>query len=407
MYNIKTCRLMHLQQLTYRLFLITASVLFSHTGLWSRHIVGGDMRYQYLGETSNGNKQYRFVLQLYRDCLGGGAAFDNPALIAIYRGSWSSAEFVEKISVFNPLITNLPAQSNCSGTPPQLCIEQATYTFDKTLPVVAGQSYFIVYQRCCHVETISNIIEPGNVGSTVMVELNPEAMALNNSSPVLPPYPAVALCIHHPANVIQAATDADGDQLVYTFTAPYAGGGPLLSPPQVSSCEGSLPDPPCAPPYTPVPYVVPQYTPEQPMAGDPLIQLNPVSGVITGTPNVLGRFVVGVVVQEFRGATQLSTTIREISFNVFDENATAAQEPAAARLDFAVYPNPARDRISWPAALGLTEIQAFDLLGRRLDLRLVPGAPALDVSNWPVGWYRVLGITAAGQALSATLAVAR
>ena len=394
------------KSLSFALLLTAAFFCFSFNA-WSRHLVGGDMSYTYLGDSPGGDKQFRFTLRLYRDCNGGGAPFDDPARIAIYRGNWSTSTLVSSFTVSTPVVNPLIIASGCAGSPPQLCLEQGTYLFDRTLPVVAGESYFIVYQRCCHTETISNIIEPGNTGSTVMVELSAEAMSANNSSPILPPYPVVALCIHHPMHIVQTVTETDNDLVVYNFVAPYAGGGPILNPPQVSSCEGSLPDPPCAPPYVPVPYVVPQYTPTSPMAGDPLIQINLDSGIITGTPNTLGQFLVGIVFQEFRNGVLLSSTRREITFTVFDENATAWQEANPARAIFQLSPNPARDWISWPAELELSEVQVFDVLGRR-----VAGLPAqhltrMDVGALPAGCYRVLGIRRQGGEVSGMLVIAR
>jgi len=45
----------------------------------ARHIIGGDITYVCLGETSPGVMRWRFTMHIYRDCLGGGADFDQPA----------------------------------------------------------------------------------------------------------------------------------------------------------------------------------------------------------------------------------------------------------------------------------------------------------------------------------------
>ena len=406
-YNVETFPAVLANKFLSFALLLTASTFCFLPNAWSRHLVGGDMSYQYLGQTPGGEKQFRFTLRLYRDCNGGGAPFDDPARIAVYRGAWSNSVLVSSFTVSPPVITPLIVASGCAGNPPQLCLEQGTYTFDRTLPVVAGESYFIVYQRCCHTETISNIIEPGNTGSTVMVELSAEAMSANNSSPVLPPYPVVALCIHHPMHIVQTVTETDNDLVVYNFVAPYAGGGPILSPPQVSSCEGSLPDPPCAPPYMPVLYVAPPYTPTSPMAGDPLVQISLDSGIITGTPNMLGQFLVGIVFQEFRNGVLLSSARREITFPVFDKNAIASKEANPARDIFQLSPNPAQDWISWPAELELTDIQVFDVLGRCVAGQRVQHRTGMDISRLPTGCYRVLGLRRSGGDVSRTLVIAR
>lgn len=394
-------------KLCFRALLLLAASFCCLPNAWNRHIVGGDMQYQYLGQTPGGDREYRFTLRLYRDCQAGGANFDDPAKLAIYRGTWSNAVLVTIFEVSNPVITNLTTVSSCFGNPPQLCLQQGRYTFDRTFPVVPAESYYIVYQRCCHAQTIVNIINPAETGSTVMVELTPDALLANNSSPNFPPYPVVALCVHYPMHIAQTVADIDNDSVAYSFAAPYAGGGPGLTPPQLYSCTGALPDPPCAPPYMPVPYVTPQYTPALPMAGDPLIQISPDSGVIMGTPNTLGQFLVGVIFQEFRNGVLLSTTRREITFTVFDDDAIASKEPDTRRDIFQLSPNPAQDWISWPAELDVSEIQVFDVLGRRMAKQAAQHLTRMDVGALPAGFYRVLGFRRQGGAVSGSLILER
>ncbi len=52
--------------------------LFSSKGEAS-HIVGGELNYRYLGANL-----YEVRLVVYRDCLGGQAAFDDPASIGVF-----------------------------------------------------------------------------------------------------------------------------------------------------------------------------------------------------------------------------------------------------------------------------------------------------------------------------------
>jgi gliding motility-associated-like protein len=52
------------------------------------------------------------------------------------------------------------------------------------------------------------------------------------------------------------------------------------------------------------------------MGGNPLIQINPVTGMISGTPNLMGRFVVTVCCHEWRNGVVINTVKREFQFVV-------------------------------------------------------------------------------------------
>ncbi len=388
---------MQTARLSRRRFLLAfACLLFCSPALWSRHLVGGNMSYEYLGQTPTGAKTYRFTLNLYRDCLNGGALFDNPAQIAIYRGTWDSSTLVKQLQVAMPQITPLSITTNCVSNTPVLCLEEAVYTFQENLTALQpGESYFVVYQRCCRALTLSNIVMPDEVGSTILVELTQPAMALNNSSPVFPAYPTVALCVHRPMHLVLTSTDPGNDPIEYRFYAPYTGGGPVSNQPALFECTGLLPTPPCAPPYGSVQYVN-GYTALVPMGGDPVVQIDSLTGVITGTPHTIGQFLVGVWVLEYRNRVLLSSSRREITFTVFDENATGTTEPDPAPGAVVAFPNPAHDqvtlRLSDDSAFRQHRITLTDALGRVI-IQTTADGPAFVFrrAGQPDGvcWFRV------------------
>lgn len=390
-----------------KLAAIAACFLFFAPDLWSRHIVGGDISYEYIGDAPGDAKRYRFTMHLYRDCFSGGAGFDDPAQMAIYRGNWTTSELLESFAVGNPNVTNLSISSGCGGAAPNLCFEQGTYTFERNFINVPGESFFIVYQRCCVPITLSNIINAGEVGYTIMVELTPDALATNNSSPVLPVYPATFLCIHKPVNIIQTATDKEGDQLVYTFSAPFAGGGTFLNPPDVSGCQGALPSPPCAPPYDTIAFTDPLYTSVVPMAGNPVIGIDSAEGIISGTPRIIGQFLVGMACQEFRNGMLLSTIRREITFNVFDSGLIDTEEQNHVATAFRVFPNPANGWVNWPETNEIEEIQVYDCLGQCVISHRGENLTGLNTNTLNPGFYRLIGITSNGQKIYSPLLVAR
>lgn len=307
-----------MQAYLHRFFALTALlILLIPQSLLARHIIGGEITYRYLGTTPAGANRYQFTMKIYRDCFGGGAGFDSPAEMAIYRGTYTDNSLLESFRIFAPTITRLtPIPPPCVTQLPNVCVEEGVYVFERTLPVLLNESYFIVYQRCCRNQTIKNIVMPGDIGATYMVELTAAAQQLNNSSPTFNNFPPIIICGNIPLTFDHSATDPEGDIITYSLCAPFRGGGPLLSGSALLGCNGALPTPPCAPPFSLVPYVVPSYSATNPMGGNPQVTINSQNGLITGTPNELGQFVVGVCIQEFRGATLLSTIRRDFQFNV-------------------------------------------------------------------------------------------
>lgn len=285
--------------------------------LVARHIIGGEITYKYLSTDAQGRNRYQFTMKIYRDCLGGGAPYDDPAEMAIYQGTYAKNSLFKRFSVGDPDITKIqPVPPPCITSLPSVCVEEGIYYFTETLAVLPNESYFIVYQRCCRNQTIKNIISPGDVGATYMIELTADAQKLKNSSPTFKNFPPIIICNNIPLEFDHSATDPDGDQIFYSFCSPLVGGGPILTPPDLYSCEGAIPSPPCGPPFANVPFVIPNYSSSNPMGGNPQISINNLTGMITGTPNTLGQFVVGVCIQEFRGAVLLSTVRRDFQFNV-------------------------------------------------------------------------------------------
>lgn len=294
------------------LFLLLFTTLSAEA--FAAHIVGGGITYECLGQFGNAIR-YRFTMKVYRDCASGGAPFDNPANIAIYRGNYFVNDYFTDYSVpLNDVVPITINEPDCINNLPFLCLEEGTYVWEEELPI-SNQSYFIVYQRCCRTNAIANIFDPANTGATYHTEITPITQQLCNNSPVFNAYPPVVVCSNYPLQVDYAATDPDGDQLVYSFCAPYAGGG---NPPGGGGgCDAIIPSPPCPPPFDEIIFIG-AYTATQPMAGNPVVSIHPQTGIITGTPQTNGQFVVGVCVEEYRNGQLLSVTRRDFQFNVTD-----------------------------------------------------------------------------------------
>ena len=288
---------------------------------YGRHIVGGEIFYQCMGPGSATNtRDYRLTMKVYRDCFAGGAIFDNEARIGIYAYVNGVYTLARRLELAHGAITRIVAVENaCLILPPEVCVEETSYIINlDNLPLIAG-SYIASWQRCCRNNTINNIKAPHNTGATYTIEITEEAQRTCNNGPQFDDFPPIGICVNDPINFDHGATDEEGDELVYEFCAPLQGGGPLgvndIN--EANLCEGITPEPSnCFPPYADVIFNAPTYSSASPLGITSAISINPLTGFISGTPTLLGQFVVGICVKEYRNGVLLSVLRRDFQFNV-------------------------------------------------------------------------------------------
>ncbi len=280
---------------------------------WARHIIGGVVYYECLG-----NGKYKFTMKIYRDCNGQGAPYDSDASISVYKGTMQNAVFVNaRMENFISQSKVLPPDLPCISLPPNICVEEAIYQWEATFAdFPSKESYIVVYQRCCRNNFITNINDPQDTGATYAIEITPAAQKVCNNSPVFKFFPPTVICRGFDLKFDHSATDKDNDQLVYDFCTPLAGGGNILTQPDLFSCIGAKPTPSCGPPFTPVDFKQPAYSTNKPMGGNPVIKIDQFTGKITGKPVLNGQFVVGVCVSDFRNGVLMSKVFRDFQFNV-------------------------------------------------------------------------------------------
>ncbi len=319
------------------IFILTGGGLL--TDLTARHIIGGEMTYVCTDSTAT-ERTYLITMTVYRDCVNDdgsgpqGALFDSdPAggagalvgTVTIFQGT---TVFGNTIVLNGPQITPIPpdAGNPCLIVPPTVCVQEGIYTFTVTLPV-DNFDYTISYSRCCRNNFITNILMPGDVGATYFITLTSEAREMCNSSPVFKNFPPIVLCANEPFELDMAGEDADGDRLVYSFCSPVVGGANVDGAP-VDAPNGLAPNPESPPPYDGVSFLAPTYTALQPLGPDAMFTYNDSTGLLSGTPNVIGQFVVGICIDEYRDGVLLSTVKREFQFNI-----TICENTVVADLD--------------------------------------------------------------------------
>lgn len=280
-------------------FLFTLLCLLWGIYGYASHIIGGEFTYTY-----QGNNVYRITLSIYQDCLTGNPSAiqqDNPAKVTIFEGDGNiylqDATLVAVSSVLIP--SNF--SNSCITNVPNTCLRKTVFVKDYLLPTNT-LGYRILYQRCCRNATILNLDNPGTTGASYYCDIPPLGTVGVNNSAIFKVDPPQIICLNVPFVYDHSANDVDGDSLSYNLCEAYIGGSQSNSSPLPNSIS-----------LFPVNYSVP-YTYDNPIQGNPGIQIDPVSGLMYFTPTIQGRYVVTVCCNEWRNGVIINTSKREFQF---------------------------------------------------------------------------------------------
>jgi gliding motility-associated-like protein len=253
------------------------------------HIIGGEINYSCLG-----NDQYEITLQLFRDCDTGVPWFEDPATIQVYDDNGTLVDVIEMY--LNPMDNDTLtfASSGCSIMSSSACIHTTTYRKTKYLPFLAG-GYDLVYQICCRNVDIVNIIDPTDARAAYHSYISETALLTCNHGAKFNSWPAFYVCAGQPMNFDHSAIDLDGDSIAYELYTPFdtydsigAGYVDWIAPFNLNNMMG-----------LPLPFAI-----------------NPITGLLTGTPFINGTFVVGICAKEYRNGYLISITRRDFQFVV-------------------------------------------------------------------------------------------
>ncbi len=320
------------------LFLATLSISIPTQ---AAHIVGADLSYTCLNPILH---TYEIRLRLYRDCAGGGAQFDNPVPIFIFRGSTGQTQTVLNIALpaNQPQIVP-PNWSACTNQPYTLCVEYADYVGTVSLPPRVG-GYNVGWARCCRNNISTNI--PNNQGMSVTAHIpgTDEIGSSCNTMATFNNLPPQFLCANEAFNFDHSATDVDGDSLVYSVCPPYSGlngngqGVSNFNPPPALAV-GTNPMGP--PPYNLLNFANP-YTATNPF-GNNMFSLDRFSGQLNITPSALGTFVFALCVDEYRNGVKINSNKRDFQITVI--NCINQGQPPMNTSNISGLPNTSNDTI--------------------------------------------------------------
>lgn len=290
-------------------------ILLIWKDLYATHIVGGDIQMQYLG---TGNR-YRFTLNLYFDEINGEPnAEDANVVLGIYKRRNNT--LVQSFTL--PRLSQSPVQYQGDACQSQfLRTRLIRYSLEVELSPVQyndEQGYYALWERCCRNNVISNIINPGAAGSVFYlwfpaIQIN--GSPFRNSSPLFSIPMGDYLCLGQTFTTTNfAATDADGDELVYSMVTPFNGYSSTVSPSPFNNG---------GPPNTynfPPPTISWQsgFSANNAISssvGMPL-SVDAVTGRLSVNPNRTGLFVFAIRCEEFRNGVKIGESRREFQFLV-------------------------------------------------------------------------------------------
>ena len=276
--------------------------------VFAKHIVGGEVIYNYLGPGESNSRIYIITLRLFRDNLTNGAPLPANVPIGIFNNDNNQrvgpVRFINQTSI-EPL--TIISQPNCLTNTPVIDYSAGYYTFNIDLPNNAT-GYTITYQTCCRVDGITN--GGANEGVTYTTAIPGDNILINGITDNSARFTTgiSILCHDKKFNLNFSATDPDpNDSLVYRLDYAYNGQSPL-------NINTSFADP-GAPPYPSIQYITP-YTSTTPLG--PSTTINPATGIITGTAPGVGHYVVCVVVSSYRDGRLINEHRKDFLIYVAD-----------------------------------------------------------------------------------------
>ncbi len=311
---------------TINILSLVLALCFSFGTANATHIVGGEIYYELLDTAKN---EYKITLHVFVDCENGSSqaiASDQTAIIGVFDAGTRNYQTQFVVSRVGPSRIN-KVNYSCVRPPTGVCVDEYVYTTVRIIdPGDAGK--IIAFQRCCRNNSINNIITPEATGATFWVKIPPKGV--NNNSAVFNSLPPNYVCVDAPLSFDHSATDKDGDSLVYRLNRPFSGGTP----------GDPRPDPPSKPNYLNIRWASGYSTFNQ-VSGSPLLTINSRTGELNVTPNKIGQYVIGIVVQEYRNGVLIGETYRDYQMNVikceFDILADFTTDGASASADAYVF----------------------------------------------------------------------
>ena len=333
-------------------FLLILNILL-FGNYFATHLVGGNLAYEFVGVQPNGDFRYTLKLNYYFDC-GSNSNWQPPGIptnmsVGVYAhddptdifpttaGSYPKYGSTDVDMVYNSAVqqyfeVNPNNPSGCTvGT--STCVYTVLYTGQIDLapinpstgqPVIGG--YFLIHEACCRnggANGIDNIQDPGSAGMAFYAYIPP--YGYENNSPTFTDNPVPFICSGDTTTFLNTAIDPDGDELLFSFTAPLDGnhsggwgGSNNVNTPGAGAGPGnSLTWYPNTYPW-PIEEVTYAggYSYQQPFGPTGYYYISASNGLTKYKANNQGKYVVGLMIKEYRNGTLIGISTREVQLNI-------------------------------------------------------------------------------------------
>ncbi|MCF8253526.1 MAG: T9SS type A sorting domain-containing protein [Bacteroidia bacterium] len=285
-------------------------IFLSPIYLFATHIIGGMMELNWI-EGDN----YQLNVRVIRDCNSGSpnAYFDNTISVGIFEKGTDSliSNFILSFSKSND--DTLKIEGICAKKY-SICSQIGTYSKIIILDSAVFNSengYYLSSQRCCRNGSISNIINPGDAGFCIYAEV-PKSQ-IRNRTPHYTNKPFLLVNKSFPFTFNLGIIDEDKDSLKYSFVTPLNG---LLDKNNPYSIN------PMAGPYPLVGFGM-GYSLGNLLGSTQPLRIDSTTGLISGLPDKEGRFLVCILVEEFRAGKKIGEVRLELEIYVFSSSKPA------------------------------------------------------------------------------------
>jgi len=294
-------------------------ILLSFFFLHSRatHIVGGEFQLVYSGTGTI----YNLYMKMYYDDLNAQSGLLDGDLV-INASVFSKATNIRQRNIEIRRTSADLFTYNTNGCNNADLLKTRLLDYSGTVDLAGlyePQGYYVSFERCCRNYQSINIVHFdffGNAisGQVFYLEFPPilkSGVSFINSSPIFTPVPTQYYCRNNINTVSFAATDLDGDQLVYRMATPLKGHA-SLAPGSTSS-----PEFPWSAPYDSIGWIS-GYNLYNSIPGNPALNVNSQTGLLTFRPSNNGLYVFAVVCEEYRNGQKIGEVRRDFQFLVQD-----------------------------------------------------------------------------------------